>query len=210
MRRATRELGDLGVLIRLFLLADDCPAGDVAAALAPLTIAQCVDAGLLEGENFDSENPLVRAAVDLRPIDVGDGDRWVISDLDGGIRPKKPRPIMCWASGMRHCPCCRPRPPRGSAACSTSVRDAASKPCTRTRTPIRSPQPTSINALSTSRQQPWPSTDWTSNSFKGPGSNPSRVEPSTRWSPIRRLSSARHASITPTAIPASISTVRAN
>lgn len=67
---------------------------------------------------------------------------------------------------MRHCPCCRPRPPRGSAACSTSVRDAASKPCTRTRTPIRSPQPTSINALSTSRQQPWPSTDWTSNSFK--------------------------------------------
>ena len=81
--------GDLGVLIRLFLLADDCPAGDVAAALAPLTIAQCVDAGLLEGENFDSENPLVRAAVDLRPIDVGDGDRWVISDLDGGIRPKK-------------------------------------------------------------------------------------------------------------------------
>ena len=57
MRRATRELGDLGVLIRLFLLADDCPAGDVAAALAPLTIAQCVDAGLLEGENFDSENP---------------------------------------------------------------------------------------------------------------------------------------------------------
>ena len=89
VRRATRELGDLGVLIRLFLLADDCPAGDVAAALAPLTIAQCVDAGLLEGENFDSENPLVRAAVDLRPIDVGDGDRWVISDLDGGIRPKK-------------------------------------------------------------------------------------------------------------------------
>ncbi len=89
VRRATRELGDLGVLIRLFLLADDCPAGDVAAALTPLTIAQCVDAGLLEGENFDSENPLVRAAVDLRPIDVGDGDRWVISDLDGGIRPKK-------------------------------------------------------------------------------------------------------------------------
>lgn len=85
VRRASREHGEIGVLIRLFLLADDCAREDVAAALAPLTVDDAIEAGLLE----NSADSAVRAAVDLRPIDVGAGDHWVISDLDGGIRPKQ-------------------------------------------------------------------------------------------------------------------------
>lgn len=86
VRRASREHGDLGVLIRLFLLADDCPADAVAAALAPLSVERAIDAGLLE---WSDEPSTVRTAVDLRPVDVGNGDRWIFADLDGGMRPRQ-------------------------------------------------------------------------------------------------------------------------
>ncbi|TSD96040.1 methyltransferase [Skermania sp. ID1734] len=81
VRRASRDAGELGTLIRLFLLADDCPRAEVAAALAPLDLDEAVAAGLL-----DVEGDQVRAALDVRPLDLGSGDRWIVSDLDGSMR----------------------------------------------------------------------------------------------------------------------------
>ncbi|OZF44100.1 SAM-dependent methyltransferase [Rhodococcus sp. 14-2470-1b] len=82
VRRASRALGDLGVLIRLFLLVDDVPAADASAALAPLLLDDAVAAGIVG----HSGPGLVRAAVDIRPLDTGSGTRWVVSDLDGSMR----------------------------------------------------------------------------------------------------------------------------
>ncbi|RDI31556.1 methyltransferase family protein [Rhodococcus sp. AG1013] len=83
VRRATANGGDLGQLVRLFLLCDDCDAADVASALAPLALDDAVAAGLLSrtGET-------VRAELDLRPLDLGTGNRWVLSDLDGSMRAR--------------------------------------------------------------------------------------------------------------------------
>lgn len=86
-RRATRDSGDLGVLIRFFLLQDTCPTDDVARALAPVSLDDARSAGLIE-ENGAG----VRAALDLRPLDAGSGSRWVLSDLDGALRPAPTRP----------------------------------------------------------------------------------------------------------------------
>ncbi|MCQ4122253.1 DUF7782 domain-containing protein [Rhodococcus tibetensis] len=83
VRRASAGCGDLGTLIRLFLLGDDCPTVEVAAALDPLDVEAAVDAGLL-----GRDAGMVRAALDLRPIDTGAGNRWVLSDLDGSMRPR--------------------------------------------------------------------------------------------------------------------------
>lgn len=87
VRRATRDAGHLGVLTRLFLLGDDCPASEVAAALAPVDLDHAVSAGLLERDGDE-----VRAAFDLRPMDLGAGNRWVLSDLDGALRPRQTAP----------------------------------------------------------------------------------------------------------------------
>ncbi|WP_072687693.1 DUF7782 domain-containing protein [Rhodococcus marinonascens] len=84
VRRASTRCGELGTLIRLFLLTDDCPADEVAAALAPLSVEDAVAAGLL-----DADGDIVRAALDLRPMDIGGGNRWVVSDLDGSFRPRE-------------------------------------------------------------------------------------------------------------------------
>ncbi|AWK73037.1 SAM-dependent methyltransferase [Rhodococcus oxybenzonivorans] len=84
VRRASASCGELGTLIRLFLLGDDCPIAEVAAALHPLSVEAAVDAGLLA-----SDAGVVRAALDLRPIDTGSGNRWVLSDLDGSMRPRE-------------------------------------------------------------------------------------------------------------------------
>lgn len=84
VRRASAACGELGTLIRLFLLTDDCPVGEVAAALSPLPVEDAVAAGLLE-----SDGDVVRAALDLRPMDIGGGNRWVLSDLDGSLRPRE-------------------------------------------------------------------------------------------------------------------------
>lgn len=82
-RRASEHGGDLGLLIRLFLLNDDCPAEAVASALAPLDIDAAVGAGLLS-----RDGGTVRAELDLRPLDLGTGNRWALSDLDGSMRPR--------------------------------------------------------------------------------------------------------------------------
>ena len=81
VRRAARDVGELGTLIRLLLLGDALSDSEVAAALAPLDIDRAVAAGLLE-----RDGDLIRAALDLRPLDLGSGTRWVLSDLDASMR----------------------------------------------------------------------------------------------------------------------------
>ncbi|MBY6366343.1 DUF7782 domain-containing protein [Rhodococcoides corynebacterioides] len=82
VRRRCRDLGELGTLIRLFLLADDVDADAARAALAPVERADAERAGLLAG---DAEGT-VRALLDVRPLDLGHGTRWVVSDIDGSTR----------------------------------------------------------------------------------------------------------------------------
>ncbi|MFC9470902.1 methyltransferase [Nocardia sp. NPDC056952] len=81
VRRAARAAGDLGTLVRLLLLGDVLPERDVATALAPVRIDAAVAAGLLARDGDQ-----VRAALDLRPLDVGAGTRWILSDLDDSMR----------------------------------------------------------------------------------------------------------------------------
>ncbi|WP_327100156.1 methyltransferase [Nocardia vinacea] len=80
VRRAARRAGALGTLIRLLLLGDALPEREVAAALAPVEIDRAVAAGLLARDGDD-----VRAALDLRPLDAGEGTRWILSDLDDSM-----------------------------------------------------------------------------------------------------------------------------
>ncbi|MFC9896349.1 methyltransferase [Nocardia sp. NPDC127579] len=81
VRRAARALGELGTLVRLLLLGDALNEREVAAALAPVSIDRAVAAGLLERDGDQ-----VRAALDLRPLDAGAGNRWILSDLDDSMR----------------------------------------------------------------------------------------------------------------------------
>ncbi len=82
VRRACRDAGELGTLIRLLLLDDACPRSEVAAALGPVEVDAAVAVGLLHTDGDD-----VRAAIDVRPLDSGHGTRWLFSDLDGAMRP---------------------------------------------------------------------------------------------------------------------------
>ncbi len=79
--RASRGGGELGTLVRLFLLAMRCPAAEVTRALAPVDVDDAVRAGLLERVGDG-----VRTALDVRPFDTGSGTRWLVSDLDGELR----------------------------------------------------------------------------------------------------------------------------
>ncbi|HET6499236.1 MAG TPA: class I SAM-dependent methyltransferase [Amycolatopsis sp.] len=74
--RASRDAGDLGTLIRLFLLGGTEPRDAVRAAIAPVTLDDAIDAGLLRG------GETLRAGLDLRPHGDEDGSWWVLSDLD--------------------------------------------------------------------------------------------------------------------------------
>jgi methylase of polypeptide subunit release factors len=75
--RASAAGGELGVLVRLFLLNAAEPEPAVAAALAPLTIGEALACGVLHAEG-DS----VRAALDIRPHGDEHADWWVVSDVD--------------------------------------------------------------------------------------------------------------------------------
>lgn len=86
VRRAAAGGGDLGTLVRLFLVCDTLPADEVGDALAPLDVATAIASGLLERDGDG-----VRAALDLRPLDAGTGTRWMLSDLDGAMRPRRAR-----------------------------------------------------------------------------------------------------------------------
>lgn len=81
VRRRCRNLGELGVLIRLFLVSDDVPVDDVRRALRPLDVGDAVATGILE-----VRDRTVRSLLDIRPLDLGVGNRWVVSDLDGSTR----------------------------------------------------------------------------------------------------------------------------
>lgn len=81
VRRAAADLGELGTLVRLLLLGDPITEAEAAAALSPVSIERAVAAGLLEHDGSE-----VRAALDLRPLDLGAGTRWVLSDLDDSMR----------------------------------------------------------------------------------------------------------------------------
>ncbi|WP_280336016.1 DUF7059 domain-containing protein [Nocardia wallacei] len=81
VRRAVRDAGELGTLVRLLLLGDPVPEGEARAALAPVGLDRAVAAGLLHRDGAE-----IRAALDLRPLDLGAGARWVLSDLDDSMR----------------------------------------------------------------------------------------------------------------------------
>lgn len=80
--RASRDGGELGTLVRLFLLEDTEPEPAVTAALGDLD-------PLLEGRILRRTPDGIRAALDVRPYGEGAGadgepgtDWWVVSDID--------------------------------------------------------------------------------------------------------------------------------
>ncbi|MGZ4524179.1 MAG: DUF7059 domain-containing protein, partial [Mycobacteriaceae bacterium] len=75
VRRAVNDGGDLGTLVRLFLLGDTCSMEEAGAALAPLPLDAAVDAGLVRPPGIGG-----RAALDVRPLDTGTGTSWLVSD----------------------------------------------------------------------------------------------------------------------------------
>ena len=78
--RASRDAGDLGTLIRLFLLGGTEPETAVKAAFAPLSPEDAVAAGVL-----DAVDGGYRAALDIRPHGDDEGSWWVVSDLDADV-----------------------------------------------------------------------------------------------------------------------------
>ncbi|MFJ4102088.1 DUF7782 domain-containing protein [Amycolatopsis japonica] len=78
--RATRDSGELGTLIRLFLLGSTEPEKDVEAAFAPLSLDDAVAATLLvpAADGY-------RAGLDVRPHGDDEGSWWVVADLDADI-----------------------------------------------------------------------------------------------------------------------------
>ncbi|MFC4001008.1 methyltransferase [Prauserella oleivorans] len=78
--RASRDAGDLGTLIRLFLLGFAEPAGEVRSAFAPLDLADAVAAGVLRPDDEDPGR--LRAGLDIRPHGDEQGSWWVVADLD--------------------------------------------------------------------------------------------------------------------------------
>jgi methylase of polypeptide subunit release factors len=82
VRRACRDVGELGTLVRLLLVHDTVDRAAVDGALGSLDVDEAIGAGLLADDGDG-----VRAAVDVRPLDAGHGTRWMVSDLDGSMRP---------------------------------------------------------------------------------------------------------------------------
>jgi methylase of polypeptide subunit release factors len=74
-RRATRDAGALGTLIRVFLLGDAADAHDLKAAFKSIDLDQAVAAGVVTGDG--------RAGLDIRPYE---DDWWVVADLDSDLR----------------------------------------------------------------------------------------------------------------------------
>ncbi|WP_420116865.1 DUF7059 domain-containing protein [Micromonospora sp.] len=82
--RATEERDPLATLIRVFVCDQTEPESAVAAALAPLDLAEAVAAGLVEPSGDG-----LRAGVDLEPY----GDHWwVLADVPASARPGRPLP----------------------------------------------------------------------------------------------------------------------
>ncbi|MEU4675809.1 methyltransferase [Micromonospora sp. NPDC023737] len=80
--KATEDRDPLATLIRVFICDQTEPEAVVAAALAPLDIAEAVDGGLVERHGDG-----LRAGVDLEPY----GDEWwVLADVPASARPGRP------------------------------------------------------------------------------------------------------------------------
>ena len=75
--RASADAGELGTLIRLFLLGGAEPEAAVRAALAPLPLEDALAAGLVR-----TDGERVRAGLDVRPHGDEESSWWVVSDLD--------------------------------------------------------------------------------------------------------------------------------
>ncbi len=92
--RATEDRDRLATLIRLFICGQTEPQDAVAAALAPLPLAEARAAGLVEdvaggGTGEDGEGAGLRQGVDLEPY----GDHWwVVADVPASARPGRPLP----------------------------------------------------------------------------------------------------------------------
>lgn len=87
LRAALRLTGDrdpLSTLIRLFICGQTEPEAAVAAAFAPLPLAEAIAAGLVEPTGDG-----LRQAVDLEPYG---SDWWVLSDVPATARPGQPLP----------------------------------------------------------------------------------------------------------------------
>ncbi|WP_209616092.1 DUF7782 domain-containing protein [Saccharothrix coeruleofusca] len=80
-RRATRDAGALGTLVRLFLLGDAEPEAEVRRALAPLDLDEAVKAEVLR-----PDGDALRAGLDIRPYGDDEGSWWVVADLDSDQR----------------------------------------------------------------------------------------------------------------------------
>jgi methylase of polypeptide subunit release factors len=74
-RRASRDAGPLGTLIRLFLLGDTEPEDAVRAALRPVDLGVAVENEIV--------TPDMRAGLDIRPYE---DEWWVVADLDADQR----------------------------------------------------------------------------------------------------------------------------
>jgi methylase of polypeptide subunit release factors len=74
-RRATRDAGALGTLIRLFLLGDAEPEPAIRAALGPAGLDEAVAATVVTADG--------RAGLDIRPYE---DSWWVVADLDSDLR----------------------------------------------------------------------------------------------------------------------------
>lgn len=86
--RATRGMGELGTLIRLWQLGESVPADEVATAIAPLALDDAIAAGLIA---VDGDR--ARATVEIRPYGAVEGSWWVCSDFQprrrgGGMHPE--------------------------------------------------------------------------------------------------------------------------
>jgi methylase of polypeptide subunit release factors len=85
--RASRDAGELGTLIRLFLLGEAEPEAAVRAALAPVGLDDAIGTGLLRGDG-----DTVCAGLDVRPHGDDQGSWWVVSDLDSDVLGADVRP----------------------------------------------------------------------------------------------------------------------
>ena len=90
VRRSAVRAGSVGNLARLFILGDELPRGEVEALLGTGLVSDGISAGLLVGDD------LIRADLDLRPVDLGDGNACVFSDTDGAMahRPTRPDHVL--------------------------------------------------------------------------------------------------------------------
>jgi methylase of polypeptide subunit release factors len=74
-RRASRDAGDLGTFIRLFLLGDAEPERAVRAAFGDVDLADAITNEVVTADG--------RAGLDIRPYE---DDWWVVADLDADVR----------------------------------------------------------------------------------------------------------------------------